>query len=435
MISNIIFLSFLVLGILLFLRSLQRIIRNIKLGTKSEVYKNVPLRIKNLLLIAIGQSKMTKRPIAGILHIFIYIGFILVNIELIEIMYDGITGSHRVLNFLPVYSWLISILEILAVLVILACLVFLFRRNILKIKRFHSSEMTRWPRLDANIILITEILLMLAFLTMNAADLHLQTLKAANYRETSIFLISGLFGTSFHGLNLNQLVFIERFCWWFHVIGIIAFLNYVPYSKHFHIILAFPNVYYSRLKPLTYIANMESVTREVKIAMGLIKETADTSNEVLAFGANDVGHLSRKSLMDAYSCTECGRCTMVCPANLTGKKLSPRKIIMETRDRLEEFGIKKNPENINVKKSLLRNYISEEEIWACTTCNACTYECPVNIDPVKIIIELRRYLFMEESAAPATINTMCVNIENNGAPWQYPAADRDNWTKELYLNK
>jgi heterodisulfide reductase subunit C len=253
-----------------------------------------------------------------------------------------------------------------------------------------------------------------------------------DYNQTGYFLLSGFFRTIFQGFSPEQLILIERFCWWFHFIGILAFLNYVPFSKHFHILLAFPNVYFSRIKPLTYISNMDSVTREVKIAMNLIKETPETTNEVLAFGAKDVLHLSRKSLMDAYSCTECGRCTSVCPANLTGKKLSPRKIMMDTRDRLEEFG--KQSEN-NSTKTLLRDYILEEEIWACTTCNACTYECPVNIDPVKIIIELRRYLFMEESAAPSTLNNMCVNIENNGAPWQYPAVDRDKWTKELYLNK
>jgi len=433
MISNIVFTLILIIGISLFLRSVFVIVTNIKSGIDPGKYKNVIRRLKNMLLIAFGQSKMTKRPLAGILHIFIYIGFILVNVELIEITYDGISGSHRILSSLPAYSAFISFLEVLALLVIFACVVFLFRRNVLKINRFHSAEMTTWPRLDANIILISEILLMLAFLTMNISDLQLQSAKASNYHQTGLFLISGLIFKSMHGLSIDTLMVVERSCWWFHVVGILAFLNYVPYSKHFHIILAFPNVYYSRLKPLTYISNMESVTKEVKIAMGLIKENEETSDEILAFGANDVSHLSRKSLMDAYSCTECGRCTAVCPANLTGKKLSPRKIVMDTRDRLEEYGKLRRKKNIENKNTLLRNYILEEEIWACTTCNACTYECPVNIDPVKIIIELRRYIFMEESSAPSSLNTMCMNIENNGAPWQYPAADRDNWTKEMYI--
>jgi heterodisulfide reductase subunit C len=290
--------------------------------------------------------------------------------------------------------------------------------------------------LDANIILITEILLMSAFLIMNASDLQLQAIGSASYHPTGNFLISSYIFPLLNGVSEQGLIGAERFTWWFHIIGVLAFLNYVPYSKHFHILLAFPNVYYSKLKPLTYISNMDSVSKEVKIAMGLIPENAADDAEPGSFGAKDVEHLSWKSLMDAYSCTECGRCTAVCPANLTGKKLSPRKIVMDTRDRLEEFGklkrIKAEEPSI---KPLLRNYISEEEIWACTTCNACSYECPVNIDPVSIIIELRRYVFMEESAAPSALNSMSSNIENNGAPWQYPAADRDIWTEELYFSK
>jgi heterodisulfide reductase subunit C len=436
MISSIIFSIFLIAGIFLFYRNISRISRNIKLGRRSEISGSIAKRFKKLLLVAIGQSKLPKRPIAGIMHIFIYIGFILVNLELIEIIYDGIAGTHRSMNFTDAYPWLISAFEILAVLVIIACLIFLIRRNILRLNRFNSAEMTSWPKLDANIILITEIILMFALLTMNAADLQLQSINAQDFHKTGQFLISGLFYSAFSGISVNNLILIDQVAWWLHIVGILAFLNYIPYSKHFHIILAFPNVYYSKLKPLTYIQNMESVTKEVKIAMGLIKDTPDNSTEEIAFGAKDVQQLSRKSLMDAYSCTECGRCTIVCPANLTGKKLSPRKIVMDTRDRLEEYGriLRKNI-SISGNQFLLRNYISEEEIWACTTCNACSYECPVNIDPVAIIIELRRYMFMEESAAPSTINSMSANIENNGAPWQYSSADRDNWTSELYLNR
>ena len=325
----------------------------------------------------------------------------------------------------------------MAVLVIFACLVFLIRRNILKIKRFNSNEMTNWPRLDANIILLTEIVLMLAFLSMNAADSVLQTIKSVPNQQNGVFLISGLISPIYSGLSQFTLIIIERSSWWIHIVGVFAFLNYIPYSKHFHIVLAFPNVYYSKLKPLSYISNMVSVTNEVKIAMGLVKENDQPTGEIDRFGAKDVRDLNWKSLMDAYSCTECGRCTAVCPANLTGKKLSPRKIVMDTRDRLEELGKALKTNNIEFidNKSLLRDFIVEEEIWACTTCNACSFECPVNIDPVSIILELRRYQFMEESSAPSGLNTMSTNIENNGAPWQYSTADRANWTNGLTISK
>ena len=318
-----------------------------------------------------------------------------------------------------------------------ACIVFLFRRNVLRIKRFHNPEMTSWPRLDANIILITEILLMFAFLSMNAADQILQSRAVGHYHETGHFFISSLLIPLYNSLPNSGLIFVERFGWWFHIIGVLAFLNYIPYSKHFHVFLAFPNVWYSKLKPRTYIYNMESVSKEVKIAMGLLPDDGAADEEVPTFGAKDVRDLSWKSLMDAYTCTECGRCTAVCPANLTGKKLSPRKIIMDTRDRLEIVGknLRKNGKDFDDGKSLLKDFISTEEVWACTTCNACTYECPVNIDHVSIIMELRRYIFMEESAAPSPLNAMSTNIENNGAPWQYPAADRYNWANELYINE
>ncbi len=437
MITNIIFALALLFSIFLFYRSVRIIIRNIKTGIKHDIRGDVWRRIKTLFLVAIGQSKMTKRPLAGVLHIFIYVGFILVNIEMLEILIDGVWGSHRVLSFLSFYPIVVSAFELFALLVIMACIIFLFRRNVLKVRRFHLSEMTRWPRLDANIILITEILLMSAFILMNASDLQLQARQTAHYQATGNFLISSFIYPAMGSFSNGTLIAIERSAWWFHIIGVLAFLNYVPYSKHFHIILSFPNVYYSKLKPLTYIANMESVTREVKISMGLIPDQGSDGADVLAFGAKDVFHLSRKSLMDAYSCTECGRCTAVCPANLTGKKLSPRKIVMDTRDRLEEYGkqIRKNGPDYTDQKALLRDCITDEEIWACTTCNACSYECPVNIDPVHIIMELRRYVFMEESAAPSALNSMAANIEKNGAPWQYSAADRGQWSNEIYLQK
>jgi heterodisulfide reductase subunit C len=433
MIPNIIFSMLLLAAIILFYRSVSIISRNIKLGKKLAINDNKALRWKTMFLVAIGQSKMGKRPLAGALHIIVYLGFIIVNIEMLEILIDGVAGTHRVFSFLPFYSVLINVFEILAALVIIACLIFLARRNILKVKRFHSKEMTSWPRLDANIILFSEIILMFAFLSMNAADSLLQASGSEHYTQVGTFLISSYLTPIYSGMSEAGLLAIERSAWWIHIIGVLAFLNYVPYSKHFHIFLAFPNVFYSKLQPLTYIANMDSVTKEVKIAMGLMEESAAGDEEIGSFGAKDVRDLSWKSLMDAYSCTECGRCTAVCPAHLTGKKLSPRKVVMDTRDRLEQLGkaIKKSDNEQIENKSLLRDFITEEEIWACTTCNACSFECPVNIDPVSIIIELRRYQFMEESSAPSSLNSMSTNIENNGAPWQYSAADRGNWALDL----
>ncbi len=435
MISKSIFIVLLISALLLFYRNASTIIKNIRLGKKLPINDNKLLRWKTMFLVAIGQSKISKRPIAGILHIIVYVGFIIVNVEMIEIVYDGIAGTHRILSFLPFYSVLISILEVLAVLVILACTVFLFRRNILKIKRFQLIELTRWPRLDANIILFTEIILMFAFLSMNTSDTILQAAEFGTKSLSGPFLISNLLTPVLSSFGPETLMLIERSAWWIHIVGIFAFLNYIPYSKHFHIILAFPNVYYSKLKPLAYISNMESITHEVKIAMGLETDQRLQNEVPNTFGAQDVKDLSWKSLMDAYSCTECGRCTSVCPANLTGKKLSPRKIVMDTRDRLEEIGAKmrKQGKDFSDSKTLLTNYITTEEVWACTTCNACTYECPVNIDPLSIIIELRRYIFMEKAAAPSSLNAMSVNIENNGAPWQYSAADRYNWALGLDL--
>ncbi len=437
MIANIVFIIVLLSAIIFFYRNVRIISKNIKLGKSIDIKDNKSKRWKTMFLVAIGQSKMTKRPIAGVLHIMVYVGFIIVNIEMLEILIDGITGSHRIFSFLPFYNFLVSSFEIFAIAVITACIFFLFRRNVLKVKRFHNAEMKSWPRLDGNIILITEILLMSAFLSMNATDQILQSLGNEHYFKTGNLLISSILIPLFSALSENSLIFIERFGWWFHIVGVFAFLNYIPYSKHFHVFLAFPNVYYSKLKARMYINNMETVTNEVKIAMGIIEEDAVSDEEIDTFGAKDVRDLSWKNLMDAYTCTECGRCTAVCPANLTGKKLSPRKVVMDTRDRLEAVGkgVRKNGNEFTDDISLLGNFIIAEELWACTTCNACTYECPVNIDQPAIIMELRRYIFMEESAAPSSLNSMSTNIENNGAPWQYSAADRYNWAEELYINE
>lgn len=387
--------------------------------------------------VAIGQSKMLKRPVSAILHILVYVGFIIVNIEMLEILIDGVAGTHRVFSFAgPLYTFLISSFEVFALAVMFGCLIFFLRRNIIRVKRFRSTEMKLWPRSDANIILITELFLMSAILIMNASDSILQARHESHYVEVGSFLISGLLQPLFVGLPDTSLIFIERFCWWFHIVGVFAFLNYIPYSKHFHVFLAFPNVYYSKLEPHGKITNMPSITKEIKLMLsGIMDAPVEGEEEPGQFGAKDSKDFTWKSLMDAYTCTECGRCTSACPANITGKKLSPRKIMMDIRDRLEYLGknIRKSGEGFKDEKSLF-DEISTEELWACTTCNACSYECPVNIDPVSLIIDMRRYLVMEKAAAPAELNAIFSNIENNGAPWQYSNEDRLLWARDLELN-
>lgn len=429
MISRFIFLLILSAGVYFFSVKIREIMRNIKLGRDLNRSDNPSLRWKTMALVALGQSKMLTRPVAAIFHIFIYVGFIIINIEVIEIIIDGLFGTHRILSFMGgFYDFLIAGFEVLAVLVLLACVVFLSRRNIIKLKRFQSKELANWPKSDANIILITEIFLMSAFLIMNATDYLLQQQNAEHYIKAGSFPVSSLIAPFFSGLEVNSLILIERFCWWFHIIGILAFLNYVPYSKHFHIILSFPNTWYSNLEKKGRFNNMTNVMNEVKLMMDPSAVVTPVEG-VIGFGAKDVRDLTWKQLMDAYSCTECGRCTSVCPANITGKELSPRKIMMDTRDRLEETGknIDKNGIDFVDGKALLGDYITNEELWACTTCNACVEACPVNIDPLSIIIDLRRYLIMEQSTAPAEWNGMLSKIENNGAPWQFSPADRLNW--------
>lgn len=435
MLSNIVFLIVLAAGITLFTVNVRKIIRNIQLGRDVNRSDNAPLRWKTMARVALGQSKMTARPVAAFFHVIIYVGFVIINVEVLEIIIDGVFGTHRVLSFLGnFYNFLIGSFEYLALGVLVSCVVFLVRRNIIKLKRFWMREMTSWPRSDANIILITEIALMTFFLTMNACDFLLQGRGVGHYMQAGSFPISGLFAGVFQNMSVESLVFIERTCWWLHIIGILAFLNYVPYSKHFHILLAFPNTYYSNLNPKGEFNNLESVTNEVKLMLdpSAVPPVVDASAAPQKFGAKDIFDLNWKQLMDAYSCTECGRCTSACPANITGKLLSPRKIMMDTRDRLEEVGknIDKNKEYKDDGKSLLNDYIVPEELWACTTCNACVQACPVNIDPLSIIIDLRRYLVMEQSAAPTELNGMFTKMENNGAPWQFSPADRLNWAKE-----
>lgn len=437
MISSIIFIVILLASVLLFAKNVKKIIRNINLGKDLDRSDRKNERFSLMARVALGQSKMVVRPVAGLLHIVVYLGFIIINIEVLEIVLDGITGKHRL--FAPLgslYVALISTFEILALLVLVSCAIFLVRRNVLRIKRFHHKEMTAWPKSDANYILITEIVLMLAFLLMNAADTQLQNLGAEHYTQVGSFPVSAVFVKMFSTTLVESLVMIERGLWWFHIVGIFAFLNYLPYSKHFHIILAFPNVFYSKLTAKGQLDNMEAVKKEVELMFDPSADPyaapAEPQGEPQSFGAKDVTDLTWKQLMDSYTCTECGRCSDVCPANQTGKALSPRKVMMDTRDRLEEVGkgIDKNGKDFSDGKSLLRDYISEEELLACTSCNACTEACPVNNDPLSVIVDLRRYLIMEESKAPAEWTGFFTNIENNGAPWQFAQADRLNWKNE-----
>jgi heterodisulfide reductase subunit C len=396
-------------------------------------------RLSIMARVALGQSKMVTRPLAGVMHLFIYIGFVIINIEVLEIVIDGVFGTHRVFAALGgFYDFLIGSFEILALLVFVACVVFLLRRNVANIRRFRMAELKGWPKNDANIILIVEIILMGAFLTMNATDYLLQERGDPYYQKAGSYPVSSLIAPLFTGLTNDGLIGIERSMWWLHIVGILLFLNYLPKSKHFHIILSFPNVYYSDLTPKGQMSNMDRVTQEVKLMMDPEADpyaAQPAGNEAVVpekFGARDVTDLTWKNLMDAYSCTECGRCTSECPANLTGKLLSPRKIMMDTRDRLEEVGrnIDKHGAGHDDGKSLLRDYITEEELWACTTCNACVQACPVNISPLEIIVDLRRYLVMEESKSPTELNGMYNNIENNGAPWAFAQADRLKWADE-----
>lgn len=432
MIAQIIFIIILAFAIYLFSRNAGKIRRNILLGRHVNRSDQPLRRLGVMARVAFGQSKMVKRPVAAIMHFFIYVGFIIINLEVLEIMIDGVFGSHRVFakSLGSLYGLLIGGFEILAILVLVACVVFLVRRNVLRLKRFNGVEMTVWPKSDANYILCIEILLMTAFLTMNAADYRLQMLHVAHYIKAGSFPISSLIGPLLPH-SMSALQGIERGCWWFHIVGILAFLNYLPYSKHFHILLAFPNTYYSNLEPKGEFTNMASVTSEVKAMLDPSFVPA-TSGEITRFGAKDATDLTWKNLMDAYTCTECGRCTSVCPANITGKLLSPRKIMMNTRDRITEMGnnIDQHGKDYKDDKSLLDDYITREELWACTTCNACVEACPVNINPLEIITEMRRYVVMEESQAPASLNNMFANMENNGAPWKYSQADRFNWSKE-----
>lgn len=436
--SNIVFLVVLVLGIGFFAQNVRKLIRNIRLGRSVTVNDHTAQRWNNMVRLALGQGKMSVRPVAGALHLIVYLGFIIINIEVFEIILDGLLGTHRLFSFLGgFYDFLIGSFEILALLVIVAVTVFWIRRNIIRLRRFNMSEMKGWPREDGNLILYFEMVLMGFFLTMNAADYQLQQLGVEHYVKAGSFPVSQYLAPIFKGMSVGNLVLVERTMWWAHIVGILVFLNYLYYSKHLHIILAFPNTYFGKVGPKGRLDNLEEVTREVQLMMDPNADPfaapADGEAPPAKFGASDVTDLNWVQLLNAYTCTECGRCTSECPANLTGKKLSPRQIMMATRDRLTEVGknIDKNKGSFQDDgKQLLDDYISREEIWACTTCNACVEACPVSIDPLSIIVDMRRYLVMERSAASTELNTMMTNIENNGAPWPFNQMDRSNWSDQ-----
>ncbi|WP_396164084.1 4Fe-4S dicluster domain-containing protein [Flavobacterium sp.] len=436
--DNILFALLLAVGIGYFTMNVKKLMRNINLGRDVNRKDHSSERWKNMIMVALGQSKMVKRPVAGVLHIIVYAGFVIINIEVIEIIIDGLFGTHRVLSFMgSFYSILIASFEILAVLVLVAVLIFWIRRNAIKLTRFSSSDLNGAPRNDANYILYFEVVLMSLFLLMNAADFQLQQLGIGHYDQVGSFPISKFIAPFFNGMSELRIILIERTAWWLHIIGILIFLNYLYFSKHLHILLAFPNTFFADLNAKGKLDNLESVTNEVKLMMDPnvdpFAAPADPEAVPAKFGASDVQDLNWVQLLNAYSCTECGRCTSACPANQTGKKLSPRKIMMDTRDRLEEVGKNRDANKgifIPDGKSLLNDYITTEELWACTSCNACVEECPISISPLSIIIDMRRYLVMEQSAAPTELNTVMTNIENNGAPWQYNQMDRFNWSSE-----
>ena len=439
-IYNIIFLILLVAGFGLFAKSLLKIYRNIRLGHEINRNDRKSERWSTMARVAMGQSKMVKRPVAGILHLFVYVGFVIINIELIEIIVDGLFGTHRFLASVfgnGFYNFFTATLEVLALLVVIGVVVFFIRRNFYGVKRLTMKELFGWPKHDANWILIIEFALMMAFFKMNAADFVLQQ-RGLLPEHGSFPISSAVLGPIFSGFSDGFLHFTEKGAWWFHFVGILFFMNYLYYSKHLHIILAFPSTWYANLEKKGKFNNLDSVTKEIKLMMDPNADPyaapaegaeADAPSK---FGAEDIFDLNQVQLLNAYSCTECGRCTSVCPANITGKKLSPRLILMKTRDRLEEVGrnIDKNGKFVDDGKKLLNDYITKEELWACTTCNACTDACPVLLDPLSIIFEMRRFLVMEQSAAPQELNLMMTNVENNAAPWQYNQADRLNWAND-----
>jgi len=440
MISSIIFVLISVIAIVLFSKNAFKIKRNILIGKDIDRTDNISERWKTMILVAFGQKKMFARPIPAVLHLFLYVAFVITQVELIEIFVDGVANTHRVFRDAlgGFYTFIISFIEVLSLLAFIGTIAFLARRNLLKLPRLNKAELLGWPKKDANLILIMELTLVTFIFTMNSADEALYNIGKSHYEGTGSFgfIFSSLIGPSvFGGMSEGTLHVLERIGWWGHIMMVFTFLNYLPISKHLHILLAFPNTFFSNLKPKGQFTNLESVTNEVKAMLdpSFTPPTPANPEQPMRFGAKDVADLSWKQLLDAYTCTECGRCTSSCPANITGKLLSPRKIMMSTRDRLEEVSKVMDANNGVFKddgKTLLGDYITHEELWACTSCNACVQECPVNIDPLSIIVDMRRYLVMEESSVPTELAGMLTNIENNGAPWQFSPSDRLNWKNE-----
>ncbi len=432
--SQLIFITLLLIAGYFFIRSVLRLKRNILLGKEIPDVSDKGKRWKNVLFLAFGQKKMFKRPIVALMHLFVYVGFLIVNLELLEIIVDGVSHSHRSFAFVlgDFYTPLINFFEFFAVMVIITCAIFLIRRNIIKVPRLQSAEMKGWAKLDGNLILVFEIVLMFALLSMNATD----TLISKNNGETQAFFFSGFITPLYSGFSLDELHLFERIFWWTHIVGVFFFANYVMYSKHLHIFLAFPTTFYASLEAKGKMPNMETVTNEVKIMMGLA-QPQNPPAEVGTFGAKDVTDLSRLAILSAYSCTECGRCTSSCPANLTGKKLSPRKIMMDTRHRTDELGAYKlkNGADSHDGKSLTKDWVTDEELFACTSCNACVEECPVSINPLSIINELKRYKAMEEAQGPAEWNGMYQGLETSFNPWKFPPTDRFNWAEKANTNE
>lgn len=432
-ISQVIFSLLLVAAVFIFVRRVKQIKKNILLGNDNVDRSDSKTRFRNMFRVAFGQQKMFARPVPALLHLMVYVGFLVVNIELLEIIIDGVFGTHRALSYvlpLGLYTFLMNTFEFFAVLVIISCTMFLIRRNMVKIARFHKPEMTKWPTLDANLILIFEIVLMFFLLNMNATDSIIQ--HEINLDSSQGFLFSDFFVRFYKSASLDSVMIAERVYWWLHICGIFFFANYVLLSKHLHIFLAFPATYFASLNAKGKMPNMEAVTKEVKIMLGMETPDSSASAEIARFGAKDVEDLSWKNILNAYSCTECGRCTSSCPANITGKKLSPRKIMMDVRDRAEELGAYKlkNGADAHDGLSLADGYITEEELFACTTCNACTEACPINLNPLEIIMDLRRYKAMEESKGPAEWMGVYQNLETNFSPWKMPVQDRFKWAKE-----
>lgn len=440
----IIFISAVIIATFFVLDRITTITYNIKLGKDETIHSDLSFRLKSMLLIAFGQKKMFKRPIAALLHLAVYGAFLITQIELIEIFIDGFIGKHRSIwallhGWQPtrwLYTITINMIELASVAALFATFAFLWRRNALKLPRFHKPEMKGWPSLDANLILLFEIALVTFIMMMNGGDQALQRMGAHHYHQTDMFVVSYPISMFLEQFSMNTVLFVERVGWWGHILLVLFFLVYVTYSKHLHIALAFPNTFFTRPEPKGQLANMPAVQKEVASMFDetMAEEPVDMNEELPSFGAKDVTELSWKSLLEAYTCTECGRCTSSCPANITGKKLSPRKIMMDTRDRMEELGKYKrmNGADEHDGKSLISDeYVSKEELRACTTCNACVEECPININPLKIIVELRRSMIMEEADSPQEWNTMFTNLENNQAPWQFAQSERLKWTEEL----